>query len=208
MFSLKPKEIEKIASGDQFIILSKIKPKLKTPFKCYIYCTKDKKYRIAPFEFADGWHIKKYDDTTHYACGCTWRKRDDLNGKVVGEFVCDKVDHYKPFYRYNFNEIGLPSSSEQTYFVFEDDLKKTCLTFSEFKQYGKGAPIYGLHISELKIYDKPKELSEFWRPCPFKTEDQDNDCIQCDAAADIDTGIVCTNRVWKAPQSWCYVEEL
>lgn len=130
-----------------------------------------------------------------------------LCGKVVCEFVCDKIDHYKPFYRYNFNEIGLPSSSEQTYFVFEDDLKKTCLTFSEFKQYGHGAPLHGLHISDLKIYDKPKGVSEFWRPCPFKTEDQDNDCIQCDAAADSDTGIVCTNRVWKAPQSWCYVEE-
>lgn len=67
LFSIKPKYCEFIASGKKTIEVRKTKPKLDTPFKCYIYCTKDF-YRAG-----DGCFQGKY-------CG-----------KVIGEFICDRI---------------------------------------------------------------------------------------------------------------------
>lgn len=169
MISIQPKWVEKIVNGEKTIEVRKTAPKLETPFKGYMYCTNDRKYKIATFEFADGWHIKKYDDSTNYACGCTWRKREDWNGKVVGEFACSEIDKYsicgmstlsiktsKMIHRF-FPSID----SFDDYLIFDDDYEKMCLTSNEVKEYGNGRTLYGLHISDLKIYDEPKELIEF-----------------------------------------------
>lgn len=183
LMSIKPKWVEKIASGEKTIEVRKSVPKCGTPFKVYMYATKTGE-RI----------FTKGDRVFEIA--------RNLTGKVVGEFVCDKIYDMFPFGMGSGVELnGRLVSSEEF-------CGMACLTEKEIEDYIGIKDGYGLHISDLKIYDKPRELSEFWRPCPFKTEDQDNDCIQCDAAADSDTGFVCTNRVWKAPQSWCYVEEL
>lgn len=40
LISIHPKWCEKIANGEKTIEVRKTKPKLDTPFKCYIYCTK------------------------------------------------------------------------------------------------------------------------------------------------------------------------
>lgn len=213
--SIKPKWIEKIANGEKTVEVRKTVPKRGTPFNVYMYCTKDKPlYRVQTFDvYADGEPIEQ---------SCFIKQ----NGKVVGEFVCDYVyefesefvddDCYESVALVEYDEDDgdrntiIMVDNENEHFENRYPFKETCLSWEELKKYiGIGIKtFYGLHISDLKIYDTPKELSEFWRPCPFKTEDQDNDCIQCDVAADSDTGIVCTNRVWKAPQSWCYVEEL
>lgn len=77
----------------------------------------------------------------------------------------------------------------------------TCLTDDEIADYLGNKDGYGLHISDLKIYDTPKELSEFkheqkcfyskkrciGKPCEYKP-----DCL------------IYTNV--RVPQSWCYVE--
>ena len=39
MLSIRPKWCEKIASGEKTIEVRKTRPKLETPFKCYIYET-------------------------------------------------------------------------------------------------------------------------------------------------------------------------
>lgn len=39
MLSIRPKWCEKIVSGEKTIEVRKTRPKLDTPFKCYIYCT-------------------------------------------------------------------------------------------------------------------------------------------------------------------------
>ena len=80
LLSIKPKYCELIAGGIKTIEVRKTKPKLDTPFKCYIYCTKDKNISF--------WTGKRYsyaDDRSHNlfdVCG---------NGKVIGEFVCDEI---------------------------------------------------------------------------------------------------------------------
>ena len=72
------------------------------------------------------------------------------NGKVIGEFVCDRV-----ILAY-MDDFDYPN-----YDISDDDLRETCLSQSMLFDYAKGEPIYGWHISDLIIYDKPKDLSDF-----------------------------------------------
>lgn len=113
-------------------------------------------------------------------------------GYVIGEFICDKVE-----------EISCLSFVEKGYEI------DTHLTYKEFHQYGKGKPLYGWHISDLKIYDKPKELSEF-----VTAREKDN-CDACGIAWQSWNGdFHCTLKhcdgyhLSRAPQGWMYVEEL
>ena len=75
MLSIRPKWVEKIANGEKTIEVRKTRPKLETPFKAYIYCTMpDAKnpHNILELHGADGKICK-------------------TNGKVVGEFTCDRI---------------------------------------------------------------------------------------------------------------------
>lgn len=70
-------------------------------------------------------------------------------------------------------------------------LKDLCLTKEEVMAYGHGEDYQAFlwHISDLEIFDKPKELSEFRKMYRSKGYPQ--------------------NQSWyltEAPQSWCYVE--
>lgn len=162
MLSIRPKWVEKIASGKKTIEVRKTKPKLETPFKAYIYCTMpDTKnpHNILELHGADG-KIRK------------------ANGKVIGEFTCDRIDRLAPA-----NEpYGI-------YDIDDDYVLQTCLENGALWDYGHGTPLYGWHISDLRIYDTPRELSEF-------------------------TGLRDTKfgaapyEIKRPPQSWCYVENM
>ena len=93
---------------------------------------------------------------------------------------------------------------------FSLSLKKTALTVKEFKDYLDGNSGYGWHISELKIYDKPKELGEFkpWCEESRKTDDNLEICCNCKNAFSDEDGIFFGCGVTRPPQSWCYVEEM
>lgn len=158
-----PEECERIANGEQTVKVCKTAPK-DTPFKVYIYQTKESKRRFLDHRFNSF-----FAGTSHYK---------DM-GKVIGEFICDKVEECIPDYN--------PVTQEFFYNEWEDS-KATCLTVEEEAKYGKGKPLYGLHISELKIYDKPRELSEFLTPSGTG-------------------GVWGNHHLSRPPQSWCYVEE-
>lgn len=195
LLSTRPKWCEKICHKigtdkngkpiyEKSIEARKTKPSIPTPFKAYIYMTKKKPYMLT---FAGNGKMRVH------------------NGMVIGEFICDKVDEYK-FHNglTKFNSMGLPSGVYGSYLIFADDYKSMCLSYDEVKNYGKGETLYGWHISQLKIYDKPKELSEFYKPCPTKEK---GDCLSCDCLADNDFGGICTNNLTRPPQSWMYVQE-
>ena len=78
MLSIRPKWVEKIASGEKTIEVRKTRPKLKTPFKCYIYCTLPK-YPHEDFIATD------YPRPQFYG-----------GGKVIGEFTCDRIYELAP----------------------------------------------------------------------------------------------------------------
>ena len=193
LISTQPKWCELIASGKKTVEVRKSKPKLETPFKCYIYCTKDEQYEIAPFRFEDGWHIKRFNAKTNWANGCTANMGEELNGKVIGEFVCDRMDEYK-------NNFCAWRDKNGKQFDVGKLLSDACLTLDKMSNYvSASVKFYGWHISDLKIYDKPKELSEFKKGC----NDMDDPMYgsYCE---------YCENKCYlkRAPQSWCYVEEL
>lgn len=158
-----PQECERIANGEQTVKVCKTAPK-ETPFKVYIYKSKHKGGTKIINNVLDGVYG---------------------GGKVVMEYMCDKVSIY-------------PYDRKYSYLVSEEEFNKTGLTGSQFCEYGKGKPLYGLHISELKIYDEPRGLGEFTKPCPYGL----SECMYDDRLKCYD----CNRTITRPPQSWCYVE--
>ena len=92
-----------------------------------------------------------------------------LTGMVVARFWCDKVDEF---------------------YDFDDDLcKQACLDRGEMLDYLGNKKGYAIHITNLEIFDRPKEISEFKKCYRSKGYPQ--------------------NQSWyltRAPQSWCWIE--
>lgn len=183
LFSIKPKYCELISSGKKTVEVRKTKPKLDTPFKCYIYCTKDKKNIFFPPLKKPSFKPSEYVDDIRG------------NGKVIGEFVCDEIIEILPD-----NEIyGI-------YDISDDEVIASCLVNGDLWNYGKGKTLYGFHISDLVIYDKPKELCSFEKAC-------NHDCAYCKFyyGGGMYEPPSCEwedFELTRPPQSWCYVEEL
>lgn len=184
LISIRPQWVEKIARGEKTIEVRKTAPQ-EVPFKCYIYETKGA--TETPWVDEDGHFIYKG------------------RGQVIGEFICDKVDEYN-FHNglTEFNSMGLPSRIYGSYLIFADDYKSMCLSYDEVKNYGEGKTLYGWHISDLKIYDSPKELSEFSRPCSYSGL-----CFSCKRTSfKKDGNLLCNTKITRPPQSWMHVEDL
>lgn len=177
LISIKPKWVEKIANKEKTIEVRKTRPKIKTPFKCYIYCT-----------IGNG--IKgDYLIPSNLQCG-----------KVIGEFVCDKVYSIK-----NQGNSFVVANEEQG--VTNEIARQSCLDYDDMVGYLGNKDGYGLHITALKIYDNPKELSEFRPICKF--EGKDLICNLC-PNHEYNGGLFfeCRRKVTRPPQSYMYVEEL
>ena len=104
-------------------------------------------------------------------------------GKVVGKWFCDSIEM-----------VNAKCSAYGIDLFYHDCMTQGCLTEREIDKYfnipedkdlrvmkGNG---YAWHISNLKIYDKPKELSEFFTPMGKRP----------------------SYMIERPPQSWCYVE--
>lgn len=113
-------------------------------------------------------------------------------GKVGLKFVCDKITMHIAGYK----------NEEVAYW---DLLEGTCLTKEQLWEYGHWKRLYGWHIANLKIYDKPKEISE------FKIKRTCNGCKVSgyeSSACPFDEECIIIRELTRPPQSWCYVEEL
>ena len=132
LISIRPKWCELIASGEKTIEVRKTRPKLETPFKCYIY-----------------------------KCG---------NGKVIGEFLCDEI------------------IEDRTYGHNEEFYRAACMSAYDAAAYAMQSPMYGWHISDLRVYDHPRDLWEFT------------------GLRETKSGLA-PGPLTRPPQSWRYVEE-
>ena len=202
LMSIRPKWVEKIASGEKTVEVRKTVPKCGTPFKCYIYETKAQ------------YVTYQKGALTKYGYG---------KGKVVGEFVCDYVQEFESEFVDDecYESVALVEYDEddgerETIIMVDNEdehyenrypFKETCLSWEELKKYiGIGIKtFYGWHISDLKIYDKPKKLSKFRKPCA-----EDGECCNCKNCMFDDKlqYYTCKDKIYRPPQSWCYVEEL
>lgn len=163
LISINPKFVDKIVSGEKTIEVRKTAPK-EVPFKAYIYETKKEHLRVVfkkgDYIFSDDHNAGKFDENIFVKDRYSWQ------GKVVGEFICDKV--------YNLvNAFGGIMFADENLNQLEPQLFRdmSCLTDEQTEDYLCDKDGYGLHITDLKIYDKPKELSEFNRPWVYKLED-------------------------------------
>lgn len=190
LISIQGYRCELIASGRKTIEVRKTRPKIETPFKCYIYCSKGK-----TFLYKNPNNGELFLDSNGGYRGGDYEDRF-LTGKVIGEFVCDRINRYNSSWLFG-----------------EDNLKETtCLDDTEIMDYIEYTDrvFYLWHISDLKIYDKPKELGEFSKPC-----NHINDCCTCKEAefqydGDELRGLICRREMplTRPPQSWMFVEEL
>lgn len=120
-------------------------------------------------------------------------------GKVGMRVVCDKVYNLvNAFGGIVFADENLNQLDPQ---LFRD---MSCLTDEQTADYLGDKDGYGWHISNLKIYGCPKELSEFSRPCSYAGL-----CFSCDRATFTSKGDrICQAMITRPPQSYMFVEEL
>lgn len=126
-------------------------------------------------------------------------------GKVGMQFVCDKIytyyaDDFVGAEDFDGTIITEPKEGEFAYWM--PNQEDTCLRYLDIKAYGKGKTLYGWHISDLKIYDKPKPIMQFYKPCPIEWKN----CPGCELYSTY-TGC-CMNNIDRPPKSWCFVESL
>ena len=200
LMSIQPKWCELIASGKKTVEVRKTKPKLETPFKVYIYCTNTKPYLVWGDVFRGNWETE-FTHLSGYNRADAEKIWDVFNGKVIGEFVCDKVDEY----RYGVYD------GEFCYHIPTAEGEKTFMEYNEAEEYGNGKPLYFWHITDLVIYDNPRELGEFATFCDGLTPSK---CDKCEYSYKENTEsgsyeeCMCNGLkpITRPPQSWCYVE--
>lgn len=204
--SVSPYLCEKIASGDCKILVKKSAPK-EVPFKVFIYCTKmRKKADLITKSENFGW--------IRCAASSLFNRAEeyDANGKVIGEFICDRIEM-----------VNVKCSNYGIDLFYHDCLTEGCLTEREVEEYfnipedkdlrvmkGNG---YAWHISDLKIYDKPKELSEFKTPPCEKPEKACENCkyrivINTPDMYEVDCFVANGREITRPPQSYMFVEEV
>ncbi len=132
--------------------------------------------------------------------GWLTNREEFLNRKVVAEFVCDRIAPIVP-----------ATEPYGIYDVDDDFVAQTGLVNGALWDYGKGATLYGWHITDLRIYDTPRKLSEFWFPPELYCEKELCGGCPWDQSPDVD-GEYEFDCEWRRPlrrppQSWCYVEE-
>lgn len=190
LISIQPQWVEKILNGEKTIEIRKTKPNIELPCKVYIYCTKAKK----PYQDKDcvreDWLTIAHPITKEFILGANYG--ECLNGKIVAEFTLNEIE---TLWQNNKNKTSTATVVNKA--IFE---KQTCMSWEQYCEYhkcknGKYSNSYAWHIDDLKIYDKPKELSEF-----------------SVGKAKIDCGYgnynIYNKILQRPPQSWCYVESL
>ena len=176
LISIRPQWCEKIVSGKKTIEVRKTAPK-EVPFKCYIYMTQG-----------------AYKDLGLYSEGIYQNRM-----KVIGEFICDKVIKTCGWrLRGNTQQCAKRTPEEEML------PHSACLSIDEIVNYagGENGEICGWHISDLKIYNKPKPIMQFYKPCPIKIKN----CPVCELYSTY-TGC-CMNNIDRPPQSYMFVEEV
>ena len=208
LISIKPKWCEKICHEigkdetgkpiyEKRIEVRKSAPK-EVPFKAYIYCTR----------ITDKKHCSDEVDVG------MWKG----NEHVIGEFICDRIDRIKKRginNNFDYCYLSLNEWGNDDIEIEIKDIQKSCIPKSELNAYGKNSfCLYAWHISDLKIYDKPKELSEFRKPLDRVWGSYCNDYCDRGCISFGSTDYSC-NDYWnwekgltRPPQSWQYVEEV
>ena len=182
IISIQPQWCEPISTGLKYIEIRKTRPTVELPIKVYIYATKSDKYLLdqEPNGNLFCWDKKSH----HYPFKYEENFVELYNGKVIGEFICDRIDEYESEFvnddcletvhlidrdeceHGDYQYCSLIWSNEGDNYNFspyDEIIKGSRVSYKELKKYiGLGVKtFYGWHISDLAIYDEPKKLWEF-----------------------------------------------
>ena len=185
LISIQPKWCELIASGKKTVEVRKTKPKLETPFKCYIYCTQGLLKDIGVI--GDEMYQKRM--------------------KVIGEFVCDDITKILNF----ITHFGVEGRSECE---LNTIARCSCLDYMDMLEYlGTDKDGYAWHISDLVIYDKPRGIRGFYHYCGDDPKCDGCEFLYYSNTECGKEEFCCSNMygcktLTRPPQSWCYVKEV
>ena len=96
-------------------------------------------------------------------------------------------------------------------------VKASCVSEEDLIKYSNYKQLYGWRICDLIIYNKPKELGEFYTVCHKFDCDQCGNCphlrvepcsYPCDDSIDTWCSVDNCKPLTRPPQSWQYVEEM
>ncbi len=149
LMSVRPEQLFKILYGEKTVEIRKTIPNCTLPIDVYLYCTKAKN------EFE---RLEKQDGEYYYGDPCYTGLETELNELIVAKFTLKYVEIFPKM------EIELDFGRETNYYdISLDRLDRICLTTDELLEYGKGKELYGWYIDNLKIFDSPMELSDFYK---------------------------------------------
>lgn len=186
LISIRPKWCALIASHKKTLEIRKTRPKIETPFKCYIYETQEK--TETPWWMSDDGHLVCHG-----------------HGAVIGEFICDQIEEIAVAFDGGSGPMKVIGGNEVWYGGMVQFLSR--LSTEDICRYigGIGRKGYGWHISDLKFYDKPKRIFDFVRPACERVSDCGGGCSYwCSSLRRCMRSYI----VLFPPQSWMYVEEL
>lgn len=198
LISIKPEFVEKILNKEKTIEIRTTIPKewkeyLKgktsikpEPSKWYVYCTKAK----PTLQYFYNWgNYKSISEHSTWAAGSTINAGEYGNGKIVAEFTLKNISYWQPYWTPEVMHIC-------------DISEKSCVSIEDLMKYCGNGTIYSLHIEDLKIYDKPKLLQNFFKPCDGCNKIGSSRCID-EVISDCGAKVIT-----RPPQSWCYCQEV
>lgn len=206
LLSIRPEWCKKILSGEKTVEVRRTCPVHGTPFKVYIYCT---------LAGSDSLFMDVLNrDVAAWNRGGWPEKR----GRVIGEFTCKKITGLTHVGETgNWELASLCVMAPGSYYKPADELlEAACMSKETAEEYLKGRDGCGWHISDLKVYDNPKPLSDFSKhgfSSLFGTNVCGNEgCKYYEPSGDRMVPPTCGLNGYcslhRPPQSWCYVEEL
>ena len=151
LISIQPKWCELIASGKKTVEVRKTRPKIDTPFKCYIYCTQGRLKDL----------------------GVIGNEIYQKRMKVIGEFVCDKIIDIKPFGIDNIREF------ENQTCLTSDKIVDYLNGFYGYAWHISDLVIYDEPKKLSELYTACKlncEHCEMWGSVRVNAEEFDMDC--------------------------------
>lgn len=180
MVSFTPEECKELVSKQLTVKLFKQCPKLKPPFKCYVYM----KMNGVPEYIYDRNLTRQNIYLLH---------PDLANGRIVGEFTCDKIYtfSYSPeLDNYDYSDLINDTNSFST-------LCTGMLPHSIYK-YGNQSTLYGFRVTDFKLYQKMLFPSQFTKPCTGCKKQGTTRCTEENSYCKATT-------LQNGPKSWCYV---
>lgn len=193
LISIQPKWCRLIMNGEKTYELRKNTPKLTTPFKCYIYCTKEKSSSEI---LLDTGH--QFLDYTPDGKCATKTSHSPYNGHILGEFICDYIYTVTASRNAFDDKVDVCCSDA-------DIVSKSCVDEESIIEYfGDYKDGYAWHIKDFKLYPHPVLLG-----CFTSKQCTEPWCKVCEhSTLGLVTGGMtnhnCSVTIKRAPQSWCY----